>query len=256
MVFTYGGKYEDGYISQGGYASHIRVHEHFVFPIPKGIKSEHAAPLMCGGLTVYSPLKRFLDQARATNANKDVTVGIIGIGGLGSMALQLAKAMGYTKVYAISRGTSKKEDALKLGADGFIATTEKDWAESHQHTFDLILNCASSISNLNMNSFLSVMKFGGNFTSVGMGPSDESFNISPAYLYRNRSTISSSALGSRTECIEMLELAASKGVTPWIEEVPISEAGVSEILTKCDNGDARYRYCLTDFHKAFQTGKN
>ncbi|ODQ78776.1 hypothetical protein BABINDRAFT_162459 [Babjeviella inositovora NRRL Y-12698] len=258
-VFTYNSAYPDGYISKGGYASHVRIHEHFAFPIPEGIKSEHAAPLMCGGLTVYSPLKRFLDQAREANkkyGDTEVTVGIIGIGGLGSMAVQLAKAMGYTKVYAISRGTSKKEDALKLGADGFVATAEKDWAKSHQDTFDFILNCASSISNLDLNSFLSAMKFGGTFTSVGLGPSDESFSVSPGSFIRNRSSMGSSALGSRAECIEMLELAAAKGVTPWIEEVPISEAGVNEVLTKCENGDARYRYCLTNFHEAFKTGEH
>ncbi|ODQ78821.1 hypothetical protein BABINDRAFT_162502 [Babjeviella inositovora NRRL Y-12698] len=256
-VFTYNSTYPDGYISQGGYASHVRLHEHYAFPIPDGIKSEHAGPLMCGGLTVYSPLKRFLDTARATNADKDVTVGVVGIGGLGSMAVQLAKALGYTKVYAISRGTSKKEDALKMGADSFIATgTEKNWQGSYSDTFDLILNCASSIADLDLSAFLSVMKVGGSFTSVGLGPADQSFSVSPQTFYKNSSNMGSSLLGSRLECIEMLDLAVKHNIIPWVEEVPISESGVHEVLTKCENGDARYRYCLTNFHEAFQTGKN
>ncbi|ODQ78819.1 hypothetical protein BABINDRAFT_162501 [Babjeviella inositovora NRRL Y-12698] len=258
-VFTYNSAYPDGYISQGGYASHVRVHEHFVFPLPEGIKSEHAGPLMCGGLTVYSPLKRFLERVRDTNkkyGEEDVTVGIVGIGGLGSMAVQLAKALGYTKVYALSRGDSKKADALKMGADGFITTGEKGWAESHQDTFDFILNCASSISELDLNAFLSTLKFEGTFSSVGLGPANESFSVSAGSFIGNRSSMTSSGLGSRAECIEMLNLVVEKGVIPWVEEVPISETSVNEVLTKCGKGEARYRYCLTNFHEAFQTGKN
>ena len=121
-VWTMGIPYSDGYISKGGFANYIRLHEHFAIPIPDNLDSAEAAPLMCGGITVFSPLLR-------NGCGPGKKVGILGIGGIGHMGVLFAKAMG-AEVYAISRTSRKKEDAMKLGADHFIATKEeKGWAQ-------------------------------------------------------------------------------------------------------------------------------
>ncbi len=244
-VTTYDGVYsKHNYVSQGGYASHIRVHEHFAFQIPDEIESIYAAPLMCAGLTVFSPLYR-------NNVKKGTTVGIVGIGGLGHLAIMFAKAFG-AEVYAISRTRSKEADAKKMGVDGFIATNEDGWSNNHHDRFDFLLNCASSLSDLDINAFVATLKIHAKFVSVGLPSADETFTVSPATLLRNGSFIGSSALGSRAEALEMLKLAAKTGIKPWVETLQISEESCSEALTRCDKSDVKYRFTLTGFDKAFK----
>ncbi len=245
-IKTYNGKYPNfnNIVSQGGYASHVRIHEHFVFPIPDGIESIHAAPLMCAGLTVYSPLVR-------NNVGKGKTVGIIGIGGLGHLAIMLAKALG-AEVYAISRTNSKELEASKMGSNGFIATNEQNWSLNYNDKFDLLLNCASGLSGLDLNSFISTLKIHGKFISVGLPSKDETFTVSPATLIRNGSFIGSSALGNRQEALDMLKLCDENGIKPWVETVQISEDGCSQVLTRCNNSDVKYRFTLTGYDKAFK----
>lgn len=247
-VSTYDSKYPDGYISQGGYASHVRAHEHFCFKIPDEISPEEAGPLMCGGLTVYSPLKRH------GACKEGAKVGIIGIGGLGHMAIMLAKAMG-AEVWAFSRGYSKKDQAVKMGADHFVATGEKDWEKPLFDTFDLILNCAIGLSDLNLDAFLSTLQVDSKFVSVGLPDVEEKYNVSPFTFFSNNSHLSSSCLGSRQEALELLDVAVKNDIRPWIEKVPISEDGCHEAMSRAWNGDVRYRFVLTDFHKCFGTGK-
>jgi len=235
----------DNYVTQGGYSSHSIANEKFVFAIPEALESTVAAPLMCAGLTVYSPLVRNV----GTNA-KGKTVGIVGIGGLGHLAIQFAAALG-AEVYAFSRSSSKKEEAQKMGATHFIATAEeKDWTEKYHDKFDFILNCASG-ADLSVTSFFDVLKVDAKFISVGLPPAHETFSISPFSLIRNAGSFGASLLGSKKEALDMLQLAADKGVKPWIEEVPISEEGCNSALTRCDSGDVRYRFVFTEFDKAF-----
>lgn len=239
-------KSADGYVTQGGYASHSIAHEQFVFPIPEALETVHAAPLMCAGLTVFSPLVR--------NCGYDATgktVGIVGIGGLGHLAIQFANAIG-AKVYAFSRSSSKKDQAIQMGAHEFIATgEEKDWVSKYDDTFDFILNCASGI-DFDLTSYLSVMKVDGKFVSVGMPAASEKFDVSPFAFIANSSNFGASLLGSKKEALKMLEIAAEKGVKPWVEEVPISEEGCHVALTRCEEGDVRYRFVFTEFDKAFK----
>lgn len=252
-VGTYSGMYADGYVSQGGYASHVRAHEKMVFPIPEGLESHLIAPLMCGGLTVYSPIKRNIDPVLA--AGKKPAVGIIGIGGLGHMAIMIAKALG-ADVTAFSRSYSKKDDAVKMGADHFIATgVETEWSKNHFDTFDLILNCSTSTTDLDFNGYLSTMKVNGSMVSVGLPHADESFNLSPFSFLNSGTKIGSSLLGSRKEAIELLALAKEHDFRPWVEKLNISEENVSEALTRLDAGDVRYRFTLVGFHEFFGTGK-
>jgi alcohol dehydrogenase (NADP+) len=133
QVGTYNGKYDDGSKSYGGYADYARHPGHFVIPIPDGLPSEVAAPMLCGGITVYHPLK-------VQGAGPGKKVGIIGIGGLGHFGLLFAKAMG-AEVVAISTSERKKEDALKMGASKFIATDKgKSMFKENARTLDFIGN--------------------------------------------------------------------------------------------------------------------
>lgn len=137
-VGTYNGIHLNGGKSYGGYALYNRCPSHFVIKIPDSIPSADAAPMLCGGVTVYSPLKE-------NGCGPGKRVGIIGVGGLGHFGVLFAKAMGADKVVAISRKADKKADALKLGADEYIATAEDaDWSKKHSRSLDLIICTVSS----------------------------------------------------------------------------------------------------------------
>lgn len=254
-VETYDATYADGYVSQGGYASHVRTHEHFLFPVPEGIKSSILAPLMCGGLTVYSPLLR-------NGCKPGATIGIIGIGGLGHMAIMIAKLLmtddkeGFKgEIYAFSRSDKKKLELLEMGATHFVATGEKDWEKPLFDKFDLVLNCASGLSALNLDAFISILGVEKRIVSVGLPSKEERYDVSPFTFFSNGSFLSSSCLGSREEAIDLLNLAVKFDIKPWVEEIPVSELGCHEGMTRCWDGDCRYRFALTNFHELFGTGK-
>ncbi|CAK7200736.1 hypothetical protein SEUCBS139899_003435 [Sporothrix eucalyptigena] len=160
FVQTYAMPYPDGSgMSYGGYANYNRSPGHFVFKIPDSLDSEAAAPLLCAGSTVFSPLKQHNCAGKM--------VGIIGIGGLGHCGILFAKALGADKVIAVSRKASKREEALALGADAYIATNDdKDWAAQNARTLDLIINTVSS-SQMPMAEYLSLLKVGGTLVQVG-----------------------------------------------------------------------------------------
>ncbi|CCF57148.1 hypothetical protein KAFR_0C01550 [Kazachstania africana CBS 2517] len=243
FVTTYNQPYANGYISQGGYASHIRVHEHFVVPIPDEIPSELAAPLMCGGITVFSPLLR-----NGCGPNKKV--GIVGIGGIGHMGVLFAKAMG-AEVYAFSRSDSKKEDSLKLGADHYIATKDDEgWEEKYYNTLDLVVVCASSLTDIQLDKFVKVMRIGGTIISITAPDKTEKLTLSPLGLLGVK--IGNSGLGSIVEIKTMLDLVVKKNVKIWVETVPISERGVNEVFERMVKGDVKYRFTLVDYAKEFQ----
>lgn len=131
MVGTYNSKYDDGSKSYGGYSDYCRVPSHFVLKIPDAIASEDAAPMLCGGITLYSPLKK-------NGCGPGKKVGIVGVGGLGHFGILYAKALGADKVTAISRSAAKKSDTMKMGADEFFATNDdSDWATHHARSLDL-----------------------------------------------------------------------------------------------------------------------
>lgn len=251
MVGTYSGYYPDGYVSQGGYASHVRANEQLVFPIPDGIESHLVAPLQCGGLTVYSPIKRGIQDVK----NETPKVGIIGIGGLGHMAIMIAKALG-AEVTAFSRSNSKKEDALKMGADRFVATAEEpDFGDKLFDEFHFILNCASALKTLDVDSFIKTLKVNRSFVNAGLPHVGERFPVQPFTFLKNGSNIGASCLGSRQEAIELFDLAVKHKFAPWVEKINIGEEGVHEALTRLDAGDVRYRFTLVGFNEYFGTGK-
>lgn len=242
FVTTYSQPYEDGYVSQGGYANYVRVHEHFAVPIPENIPSEYAAPLLCGGLTVYSPLLR-------NGCGPGKKVGILGIGGIGHMGILFAKAMG-AEVYAISRSNAKKEDSLKLGADHYIATKEEpDWGTKYFDTFDLIVVCASSLTDVDFDVMPKAMKVGGRIVSISVPEQDEVLTMKPFGLIGV--SIANSILGSIAEMKQLLKLVSENNIKIWVETLPVGEAGVKEAFERMDKGDIRYRFTLVDYEKEF-----
>lgn len=242
FVTTYGQNYPDGYNSKGGYANYVRAHEHFIVPIPENIPTHLAAALMCGGLTVFSPLIR-------NGCGPGKKVGIMGIGGIGHMGVIFAKALG-AEVYAISRSSSKKDDAMKLGADHFIATKEEpDWAEKYYDTLDLIVICAGSLTDIDFTDLPKIMKVGGAIRSISIPDESQKLTLKPFGLVGV--SIGNSHIGSIKELKQLLQLVSDKNLKIWVETVPISEKGVQEVFDRMDKGDVRYRFTLTDFDEEF-----
>lgn len=199
-----------------------------VFPIPDALPSTAAGPMLCAGLTAYSPLVR-------NGCGPGKKVGIVGIGGIGHFGLLFAKALG-AEVWAISRSHGKEADARKMGADGFIATADKDWAEPHVMTFDLIVNTASSFDGFDFDAYISLLDVHGRWVNVGL-PEGDGLKIRNQSFMKNGCFIGSSHLGSRKETLAMLKLAADKQIKPWVEEVPISAENLGKSLGRLKKGD-------------------
>lgn len=238
--------HSDNYVTKGGYASHAVASISHIFPIPDHLPREVAGPLMCGGLTVFSPLYRALH-----GDGKGKLVGVVGIGGLGHLAVKFGKALG-AKVVAFSRSSKKKEEVLEMGADDFIATGEDtDWNKKFVKEFDVILNCASNFTDIKFEQYLPTIAVGGEFILVGAPPVQETMTFHPFLLLANNTTLKGSGIGSKKEALAMLKLAADKKIYPIIEKLPINEANVAEVLDRVGKSDVRYRFVLTDFDKCF-----
>ncbi|MCJ1304232.1 hypothetical protein MMC08_007044 [Hypocenomyce scalaris] len=250
LVDTYNTPYPDGTISQGGYSSHIRAHEYFTFPIPDNIPSEMAAPMMCAGLTTYSPLVR-------AHVGPGKKVAVLGIpkanpprsGGLGHFGLLWARALG-AETYALSHTPDKKADALKLGAQAFILTSEKGWAAKWAFTFDFILNAADMTHTFDLPEYMSTLAVNGTFHNVGL-PDKPLRPLRAQDFAPNGAAISGSHIGSRPEMLAMLELASEKDIRPMIETIGIGEKGCKEAVERVHTNEVRYRFVLVGYDKAF-----
>ncbi|EXK80832.1 hypothetical protein FOQG_14687 [Fusarium oxysporum f. sp. raphani 54005] len=234
-VSTYNSVHRNGDFAQGGYALYHRCPASFVVKLPPGIAPEHASPMLCGGLTVFSPLKRY-------GIGPGKSVGVIGIGGLGHFGILFAKALGASKVIDISRSSNKREDALQLGADDFIASAEdKDWISKHAQSLDMIINTTSS-AKVPLAEYIGLSKRGGIF--VQLGAPDEALSINAFALIRSRVHLTGSYIGSPKEIREMFELAAAKKIEPWVELRPMDQA--NQAILDMEKGLARYRYVLNN----------
>ncbi|KAI0425923.1 NADP-dependent alcohol dehydrogenase-like protein [Xylaria sp. FL1042] len=241
---TFGAVWPDtGIVTQGGYSSHVRTHEHWVFPIPDAIPSHLAAPMMCAGITSYSPLVR-------NGAGPGKKVAIVGLGGLGHFGVLFSKALG-AETWVISRSHSKEEDAKAMGADGFLATQDKDWNKDHLMTFDLIVSTANSFGEgFDLAAYLALLDVHGKWISVGL-PEDADLTIKPQSFMSNGCLIGASHLGSRKEMLAMLKLTAEKGIKSWVETVPISAENLSTTLQRLHKNDVKYRFAMVDYDKEF-----
>lgn len=235
-VNTFGDKYPDGSKTYGGYSDYHRAPSHFVVKIPETIPSEEAAPMLCGGVTVYSPLKR-------EGCGPGKKVGIIGVGGLGHFGVLFAKALGADKVVGISRSNNKRDDVLKMGADEYIATSDdKDWATHHARSLDLIVSTVSSPS-MPLMEYLQLLRPRGKFVQVG-APEDKLPDLTAFAFIAKGCSFGGSLIGAPWEIEEMLKLAADKKIKPWIQKVPMKDA--NKAVVDMENGKARYRYCLVN----------
>jgi uncharacterized zinc-type alcohol dehydrogenase-like protein len=209
----------------GGFADRIRVNERFAFTIPDGMPSGPAAPLLCGGITVYTPLRSY--------AGERSKVGVIGIGGLGHLALQFAKALG-CEVTAFSRVAGKEADARRFGADHFAT------GEPAKGSLDLILNTAHAAPG--MEAYLAALRPKGVFCQLGAPPAPLVVPAMP--LITGSCSVTGSAIGSPAVIREMLALAAKKGIAAKTEVAPMREA--NEALDRTRRNLARYRMVLAN----------
>ncbi|MCJ1311060.1 hypothetical protein MMC25_004730 [Agyrium rufum] len=236
MIGTYNGKWPDGSKSYGGYADYWRGPSHFVLKIPDSIASEDAAPMLCGGITLFAPLKK-------NGCGPGKKVGIVGIGGLGHFGLLYAKALGADKVVAISRSSSKKDDALKMGADDFIATGEdKEWATHHARSLDLIVSTVSS-PDMPLAEYLQLLRPKGTFVQVG-APEDSFPPLSAFNFIAKEIALKGSMIGSPSEIAEMLDLTAKQNIKPWTQKIPLKDA--NKAVPDFIANKPRYRFVLVN----------
>lgn len=232
---TYADRYPNGDVSYGGFADFCRHDSYSVFSIPDRLASEDAAVMLCAGATVYEPLKQW-------GAGPGVKVGIIGVGGLGHLAVLFAKkAMGCERVVAFSRRLSKAADAMDLGADEYVATSEQeDWAERHASTLDLII-CTVSEPRMPLQQYLGLLRVKGHFCQVGI-PEEPLPRLDTMPLILNGTSISFSDSASPANIREMLELAADKEIKAWTQVRPMEE--VNQAIRDLREGKARFRIVL------------
>ncbi|HXS75486.1 MAG TPA: NAD(P)-dependent alcohol dehydrogenase [Terracidiphilus sp.] len=216
----------------GGYASHVRANSRFVSPIPDALPSEQAAPLLCGGITVYSPLKNH-------GVNPSSRVGIIGIGGLGHLAIQFAKVFG-AEVVAFSTSTSKEEEARSLGAHHFVNSRESKAMKDVMGSLDFILNTANADQDWNV--YIHALRPTGTLCFVGVPPSPVSVQAFP--LIGGIRTITGSPIGSPQRIREMLDVAARHAVKATTEEFAMARA--NEAIDKVKKNKVRYRAVLAN----------
>ncbi|MEO1310703.1 MAG: NAD(P)-dependent alcohol dehydrogenase [Pseudomonadota bacterium] len=211
----------------GGWAEALRVHERFAVPIPDGLASEDAGPLMCGGITVFSPLTDF-------NVRSTSHVAVLGIGGLGHLAIQFASAMG-CEVTALSSTSEKEAEARSLGAHHFVATKEEGALKACRGRFDMVISTVSA--NLNWRHYAATLRPKGNLCFVGQTGGNA--EIAPAALIAGRKSVSGSPIGSPIALRRMLEFAARNGVKPMREDYAMSE--VNAALARMHENKVRYR---------------
>jgi uncharacterized zinc-type alcohol dehydrogenase-like protein len=229
-TFTYNSIDKDGTPTQGGYSQAIVVDESYVLRIPDSLPPDKAAPLLCAGVTLYSPLRHW-------KAGKDTRLAIIGLGGLGHMGVKLGAALG-AEVSVLSQSLKKMEDGLRLGASHYYATSDRDTFKKLRGSFDLILNTVSA--NLNLNDFVGLLDVDG--TLVELGIPEHPMEVGAFPLALARRSLSGSNIGGIAETQEMLDFCAEHDVTPEIEVIDADY--VNEAYERVLASDVRYRFVI------------
>lgn len=214
----------------GGYSTHIVVRESYTYKIKKGQPLERVAPLLCAGITTYSPLKRF-------GTKKGKRVGVVGLGGLGHMAVKLAKAMG-AEVTVFSTSPGKESDARKLGAKHFVLTKDPINFSKHTGRLDLIVDTVSAKHDFT--PYMSTLKVGGTLALVGAAP--EPSEIHALSLIFGRKHIAGSLIGGVKETQEMLDFCARKKV--WADIELISASQINQAYERTLKADVKYRFVI------------
>ena len=229
LVLTYNSKDKNGELTFGGYGTDIVATEEFVLKVPGNLDPAATAPLLCAGITTYSPLKHW-------GAGPGKKVGIVGLGGLGHMGLKFSHAFGaHTVQFTTSQ--SKVEDAKKLGADEVILTREADWATKHVGTFDFILDCVSAEHDIT--PYLSLLKRDGVLCTVGVPEKPIQVH---AFSLLARKQFTGSMIGGIRETQEMLDFCSKHGIVSDIEMTSFTKLG--EAWDRVVKGDVKYRFVL------------
>ncbi|MGE5359740.1 MAG: NAD(P)-dependent alcohol dehydrogenase [Bacteroidales bacterium] len=230
-ILTYNGKDAHlGGVTYGGYSQSIVVDEAFALHIPEGLDPAATAPLLCAGITTYSPLRHW-------NVGRGTRVGVVGLGGLGHMAVKLAHAMG-AEVTLFTTSSGKATDARRLGADDVILSTDEVGMKRRRGYFDFILDTVSA--NHDLNAYLALLRRDGAVTLVGLPP--EPAAVSAFYLIGKRVSLAGSAIGGIRETQEMLDFCAAKNIVSDIETIPIQK--INEAYERMLRSDVRYRFVI------------
>jgi len=231
VTFTYNARERDGVTPTfGGYSEHIVVDENYVLRIPDSLPLDAAAPLLCAGITLYSPLMHW-------KAGAGKKVGIAGLGGLGHMGVKLAHAMG-AEVTVLSRTLNKQADGKRLGADRFVATSDPETFKKLKSSLDLIVNTVSA--GIEWDGYMDLLNVDGAMVLVGIP--EGSVNMSPFSLVSKRKTVAGSMIGGIRETQEMLNFCAQRGIVCDIETIRIQD--VNEAYDRVVRGDVRYRFVI------------
>jgi len=230
-IFTYNGKEKDGKtLTQGGYSTAIVVNEKFVLKIPNNLRLDAAAPLLCAGITTYSPLRRW-------NAGPGKKVAVVGLGGLGHMAVKIAKAMG-AEVTILSHTLKKQEDGKRLGATHFYATSDATIFKTLARSFDLIINTVSA--SIDWNAYLGLLDRDG--AMVLLGVPAEAVPVSAFSVIGLRHNLTGSLIGGIKETQEMLDFCGEHNIVSDIELIPAQK--INEAYERVLKGDVKYRFVI------------
>lgn len=229
-VGTYGNVDRDGTITQGGYSTDVVVDENFVVRVPENLDPAAATPLLCAGITLFSPLRHW-------GVKEGSKVAILGMGGLGHVGVKLAVAMG-AEVTVLSHSEKKRADAERFGATGYVLTTDRDQMKAARGRFDLILNTVSV--NLPLNQYLALLRYDGSF--VELGAPANALEVSPFALIGARKSLSGSCIGGIPETQEMLDFCAEHGITAEIELIDATR--INEAYDRVVASDVRYRFVI------------
>lgn len=214
----------------GGFSSSVVVDSRFAYPLPEGMLPEHAAVLMCAGVSVFAPLQKYAPEG-------DRKVGVIGVGGLGHLAIQFAHALG-CRVTAISSSPAKEEQARQFGADEFILADDEERLHQERFSFDLMLY--TSHGKADWTNLINCLRGKGRFIVIGF--SDEPVTFDPLELVVYHMSITGSLVGNRSTMREMLAFASQHGIMPVVEVMPMDQ--VNEAIRKIKANEARYRIVL------------
>jgi uncharacterized zinc-type alcohol dehydrogenase-like protein len=230
MIGTYGGVGRDGRPTDGGYSTHIVVDEDFMLHIPDGIELDVAAPLLCAGITLFSPLNHW-------NAGPGRQVAIVGMGGLGHLGVKIAHAMG-AEVTVLSQSLSKQDDGLRFGADHYFATADDQTFVELAGRFDLIVNTVSA--SLPMQKYLSLLRLDGTLVNVGAPPNP--LRVPAFALIPMRRSWAGSMIGGIRETQQMLDFCAAHGIGAEIEVIGPDK--IDEAWDRVVASDVRYRFVI------------
>jgi uncharacterized zinc-type alcohol dehydrogenase-like protein len=230
MVGTYNAKDYAGELMQGGYADNIVAPEHYVYSISPKLDLAAVAPLLCAGITTWSPLKHW-------NVGPGKKVGVVGLGGLGHMALKFAHSLG-AQVVQFTTSESKVADAKKLGADDVVISKDADAMKKHAGSFDFIVDCVSAPHDIN--AYLGMLRLNGALCLVGLP--EQPVATSPFALVTNRRSLSGSMIGGMAQTQEMLDYCAEKNIVADIELIGYDK--LPEAYERVVKGDVKYRFVL------------